>query len=278
MRMSYDITGCCDLHIHTGPDVVPRKLGDLEMARQASAAGMRGFAVKSHVGSTAGRVSLLGELFPELQIFSGITLNRQVGGINPAAVEAAAKMGAKLVWFPTMDARLYRKEAGAPDWEAGLSALDETGEVSEESLSVLRVAKAYDMAVGTGHIGAEEAVRLVEAGHKIGLRRMCLTHVTLPVCRMDVESLGYCVSLGAVLEYSYCHILSGKCTVEYTVRQIQAVGAEHIILSTDLGQKNNPDPVEGLSAFCGLLMEHGISREELDQMTKQNPCKLLLNT
>ena len=48
--MSYDLRGCCDLHVHTGPDIVPRKLGGMEMARQASAAGMRGFAVKSHVG------------------------------------------------------------------------------------------------------------------------------------------------------------------------------------------------------------------------------------
>lgn len=276
--MSYDLRGCCDLHVHTGPDVVLRKLNDLEMARRASAAGMRGFAVKSHVGSTAGRVSILRELFPELEIFSGITLNRQVGGINPAAVEASAKMGAKLLWFPTMDARLYRKETGAPDWQSGLSALKGTGEVSEETLAVLRMAKEYDMVVGTGHLGRREAQKLVEAGREIGVRHMVLTHVTLPVCQMDVEQLRYCVSLGAVLEYSYCHILSGKCTAEYAARQIQAVGAEHVILSTDLGQANNPGPVEGLDAFCSLLLEHGISEKELDQMTKHNPCSLLFNT
>lgn len=275
--MSYDIRGCCDLHIHTGPDVVPRKLGDLEMARQARDAGMKGFAVKSHVGSTTGRVAILRELFPELQIFSGITLNRQVGGINPAAVEAAAKMGARLLWFPTMDAQMYRREGGTPDWQSGLSALNEKGEVSEEALAVLRTAKAYDMVAGTGHLGGAEAQKLVETGHEIGLRHMVLTHVSLPVCKMDIDRLRYCVSLGAVLEYSYCHILSGKCTAEYIVGQIRAVGAEHVILSTDLGQKNNPYPAEGLAAFCGLLLDHGISTEELDRMTKQNPCGLLLN-
>ena len=73
-----------------------------------------------------------------------------LGGINPAAVEAAAKMGAKLLWFPTMDAKLYRKEAGAPDWESGLSALNGSGRVSEEALSVLHMAKKYNMVVGTG--------------------------------------------------------------------------------------------------------------------------------
>lgn len=278
MRMSYDLRGCCDLHVHTGPDVIPRKLNDLEMARQASAVGLGGFAIKSHVGSTAGRAAILRELFPELQIFGGVTLNRQAGGINPAAVEAAAKMGARLLWFPTMDARLYRKEAGAPDWGSGLSALDEKGEASEKALAVLRTAKAYDMVVGTGHLGGEEAQKLVEAGHALGVRRMVLTHVTLPVCQMDAERLRYCASLGAVLEYSYCHILSGKCTAEYAARQIQAVGAEHVILSTDLGQANNPGPVEGLAAFCGLLLEHGISEKELDQMTKDNPRSLLFNT
>lgn len=274
--MKFDIKGCCDLHIHTGPDVVARKLDDLEMARQAAAAGMSGFAVKSHVSSTAGRAAVLQKLFPELQVYSGITLNRQVGGINPAAVEAAAKMGAKLLWFPTMDARAYRVENGASDAESYLSALDEQGNISKETLAVLKIAKQYDMAVGTGHLGAKEAQLLVAAGHDLGLRRMCLTHVTLPVCKMSIAELKRCIAQGAVAEYSYCHILSGKCTIEYVADQIREIGAENVILTTDLGQANNPYPVDGLQEFCTKLLEQGISEEELNLMTKKNPFQLLL--
>ena len=33
-----------------------------------------------------------------------ITLNRAVGGMNALAVEVAAREGARVVWFPTVDA------------------------------------------------------------------------------------------------------------------------------------------------------------------------------
>ena len=273
--MPYDLSGCYDLHIHPAPDVIARKLTDLQLAGRANAAGMAGFAVKSHVFPTGGRAAILRALYPKLDVLGGIALNRQVGGINPAAVEAAAKMGVKLLWFPTMDARSYLKQRGVSGWESGLSALDGKGAVTEEALAVLRLAVKYDLVVGTGHLGAEEAVILARTAAGMGLKRICITHVTLPVCQMPVERLRECVDLGAVLEYSYCHLLSGKCSIDYIVSQIKAVGAEHVILTTDLGQADNPDPIDGMRAFCRLLEEQGFSHQELERMTKENPKKLL---
>ena len=273
--MSYDLTGSYDLHIHTGPDVIARKLGDLEMARQAAEAGMKGFAVKSHVFPTPGRAAILRELYPQLDVLGCVVLNSQVGGINPKAAEAAAKMGAKLLWFPTMDAKAYRKERNAPDQEKGLSALDDNGQILPEVWEVFEIAKRYDLVVGTGHLGTSEAIRLTEAAHEAGVKRFCLTHVTLPVCQMTVEELQHCISLGAVAEYSYCHVLSGKCSMERIVEQIKAIGAEHAILSTDLGQKDNPYPVEGLRTFCQTLQQLGVTDGELDAMLKRNPRTLV---
>ena len=37
----------------------------------------------------------------DFTMFGSITMNRQVGGINPVAVEVALKLGAKVVWLPT---------------------------------------------------------------------------------------------------------------------------------------------------------------------------------
>ena len=42
------IKGSYDLHIHSAPDVMPRKANDLELARRAAAAGMGGIMLKSH--------------------------------------------------------------------------------------------------------------------------------------------------------------------------------------------------------------------------------------
>ena len=42
------LDGVVDLHVHTGPDVRPRKMTGLELARAARSAGMRGFLLKNH--------------------------------------------------------------------------------------------------------------------------------------------------------------------------------------------------------------------------------------
>ena len=273
--LNYDLSGCYDLHVHPAPDVISRKLTDLQLAEKAHENGMAGFVVKSHVFPTEGRAAILRSLYPDLDVLGGIALNKETGGINPAAVNAAAKMGVKMLWFPTMDAKAYLKQRSISDWEAGLSVLDSEGNVIDKALTVLQLAKDNDMVVGTGHIGTEEAMILARTAIKMGLKRVCMTHVTLPVCQMSLNQLHECAELGIILEYSYCHMLSGKCSVDYIVSQIKSVGAEHVILTTDLGQVNNPDPIDGMRDFCQLLAEHDISIKDLNMMTKDNPKKLL---
>ena len=40
------LSGTYDLHIHTAPDVIPRKCTDEETVRRLEAAGMKGCAIK----------------------------------------------------------------------------------------------------------------------------------------------------------------------------------------------------------------------------------------
>lgn len=88
------LNGVYDLHIHTAPDVVPRKCSDLELARRLVDRGMAGCAIKCHYFDTAARAGLLMEQFPQLDVAGGVTLNRSVGGVNPDAVERSAQAGA----------------------------------------------------------------------------------------------------------------------------------------------------------------------------------------
>ena len=39
------IQGAYDLHVHTAPDVLPRRLDDFEMAQRVMDSGMAGFAM-----------------------------------------------------------------------------------------------------------------------------------------------------------------------------------------------------------------------------------------
>ena len=57
------LSGTYDLHIHTAPDVIPRKCTDEETVRRLEAAGMRGCAIKCHYFETAARAALLQEHF-----------------------------------------------------------------------------------------------------------------------------------------------------------------------------------------------------------------------
>ena len=77
------LQGAFDTHIHSSPDVLPRKFDDLDLIKRAVDAGMSGFVLKSHYICTADRATLLRQLFPGVRVFGGIVLNNSVGGLNP---------------------------------------------------------------------------------------------------------------------------------------------------------------------------------------------------
>ena len=92
--MNRILEGAYDMHVHTAPDVIDRRMDDLDLAAAYKAAGMKGFVIKSHYFDTAGRAYLIRRLFPGLHAVGAIVLNRSVGGLNPEAVRMAAKYGA----------------------------------------------------------------------------------------------------------------------------------------------------------------------------------------
>jgi hypothetical protein len=59
------------------------------------------------------------------------------------------------------------------------------------------------------------------------------------------------------------------------VSMIKAAGAEHCIISSDMGMALGMMPVEGLRAFISALIKEGVTAAEIDLMTKVNPAKLL---
>ena len=99
------LTGAYDLHVHPGPDLNDRKADDLDMAKRYIARGMKGFCIKSHYFSTASRAHHINTLNPGFNCIGALCLNSTVGGVNPDAVMVAAMEGAKMIWFPTFDAR-----------------------------------------------------------------------------------------------------------------------------------------------------------------------------
>src|SRR5437870_3088603 len=67
--------GAYDMHVHSGPDVMPRKFDDVALAQRTREAGMAGFVLKSHYVCTADRASLIRQMYPDVKAYGGIVLN-----------------------------------------------------------------------------------------------------------------------------------------------------------------------------------------------------------
>src|SRR3984885_1468943 len=106
------IDGGYDLQVHVAPDVIERRIDDIDLAHEFLKRGLKGFVLKSHYMSTAERAKVVTAAVPGIQAYGAITLNHSVGGLNPVAVDIAGRSGAKIVWFPTVDAE--NETAGLP--------------------------------------------------------------------------------------------------------------------------------------------------------------------
>ena len=111
MRARELVRGGVDVHVHIAPDVVERRIDDVGLARRFEELGLAGFVLKSHYTSTAERAAVVRGVVPGIAALGAIVLNRAIGGMNPLAVEIAAREGARVVWMPTADSR---RRARAP--------------------------------------------------------------------------------------------------------------------------------------------------------------------
>src|SRR3954451_6707654 len=95
------LEGAVDTHVHSSPDLVERALDDFAVAQQARERGMAAVVLKNHFFTTALRAQRVESQVPGVRLIGSIVLNQPMGGINPWAVEAAARGGARGVWLPT---------------------------------------------------------------------------------------------------------------------------------------------------------------------------------
>ena len=97
------LRGAIEMHCHSGPSVMRRRLDHIEAIEDAAAAGMRAVLFKDHYYSVTPIVELLKKRYEQtgVELFSGIALNNSVGGFNRYAVDHTIKLGGHIVWMPT---------------------------------------------------------------------------------------------------------------------------------------------------------------------------------
>ncbi len=256
------LAGSYDLHVHAGPDPAQaRRLDALDAARHAQEAGIGGFVLKSHHYPTASLADALNRVYPGLDVIGSITLNRAVGGINPDAVEAAAGIGAGMVWMPTRDAA----SAGG---DIGL--LGEDGGLREDVIRVLEVVAGDGMALASGHVTPAEAIALFRAAKDRGIDHLVATH---PHGSATADELKEMASLGAFIEHTFvsCMPTAGSVAVSRLIDNVRSVGVEHSVVTSDFGQWQNPPPAEGLRMAIAALLDGGVTADEVETLVKHNP-------
>jgi hypothetical protein len=238
---------------------------------------MRGLVLKDHGGSTAALAYAARKAVPGIEVFGGIVLNRSIGGINVAAVEEMAAVTGgwgRVVWMPTRDSEHGARNAKEP---RPLVSIARNGELLPEVRAVLKAMAARKLTLATGHSSPAEDLLLIREAKAAGVDRIIVTHPMIPGVGMSLDQMKEAGALGAYLELAYGHLLGAntKLTFESYAAAIRAIGPDHVILSTDLGQPGNPLHPDGLEALAQGLAKQGVSQEALDLMTKTNPAKLL---
>ncbi|MEX2261667.1 MAG: DUF6282 family protein [Bryobacteraceae bacterium] len=270
--------GAIDLHVHSAPDIDPRRYDDFDLAREAAKAGMAAVLIKSHQASTVERAWLVSKVVTGIQVFGGLVLNETVGGLNPAAVRLALQLGAKEVWMPTRSSRNHRSRHGNP---GGIAIQDAECRLLPQVEEILRLLAEGDCVLGTGHLAPEESAALIHRAREVGVRKILVTHPEWSATYFPIELQRQLAAGGGVF-FERCFVSTthrcGHTPFETIERAIEAVGVESTILSSDLGQPDTPPPVDGLRLYAERLRSSGFSPEQLRCMMRDNPRSLLLGS
>jgi hypothetical protein len=280
--MSVDLTGAADLHCHFGPDPHrERSVDAFEAAGEAAAARHRAIVLKSHDSPTASLAwAVQREVGDAISVFGGICCDREVGGVNPAAVEVALGLGARVVWLPTLSSRQdfdngIAAQLGIPG--PGLVVTDADDRLLPETREVLALVQQHDAILATGHVSAAEHYAVVKDFARSG--KVVVTHATEDLAgpKLSAAQCHELAELGAWIELCAMTCIGGLATrtVGQMVETVRAVGVERVTLGTDFGQKINPHPAAGLQTYADALYAEGLTEAEIRRMACQNPCDLL---
>lgn len=284
------LVGAVDLHCHSGPAAMPRILDHHEAMMDAADAKFRALLYKDHFYLGVAHAQILEKLFPDtgVRLFSGIALNNASGGINPHAVDHAVKIGAAIVWLPTLSAKnhIQQVEGQAKSFPKTavkmldpipLTALDANGRISDATKQVLDIVAQGDIILSGGHLHASELLIVFEEAKRRGVKKMLVNHPTYIVGATD-QDIRDLVSLGAYMEHSMCMFIEGsaKCFDETDLAHlIKVAGVDHTILSSDLGLRGSPRPIVGYRQIVQMLLDLKAPHADIRKLISTNAAGLL---
>jgi hypothetical protein len=271
------LAGVIDIHVHSDPDSVPRSIDAIDVAKLGKARGERGLVLKNHYEPTASLAYVVRKEVPGIEVFGGIDLNLAVGGVNPAAVEHMTKVKGgygRVVWMPTFDAE---NQVRVSHENRRFAAVSKNGQLLPEVKEVIALCARHNLLLETGHSSAIEGLAIIREAQRQGVKHIVVTHAMIKPVSMTTAQLQEAAKMGAYIEFVYNALIGPgrEFTFAEYAAAIRAVGAAHCILSSDLGQANNPLHPDGLVAFFAGLRKAGVAQADIDLMSKVNPARVL---
>lgn len=299
------LKGVIDVHLHGAP-VAGAMHGRPTMVQtciDASEAGMKALVFKDHNTMTnnaavvaqdfLGRLQKekadKGEVFTPVEVYGGITLNYQVGGMNSQAVIAALGTGrCKEVWLPSKDAKHQYMAMGL---EGGIQVAD-GATLTPETIKVLEIITDYNnntkgdrCALSACHVSNEEKVAVLDYVNAKGLNvDVLLDHVTQELTCVTPQEAKEMIDKGGYLEFAQCSCVPWPGMKDWVVafdysmnlmrELLKEKGAGHLLLITDAGQTGNV-PVEGWKNFIKVLLSERVSEADINIMAKEIPAKVI---
>lgn len=278
--------GAIDMHVHAFPDPeIDTGWDQINIAQRATDAGMGGVVFKAHTFPTAMTVPLVQPAVDEYaksvgkqaaKVYGGIVLNNYVGGLNPASVEMAIKLGAKVVWLPSHHSAHHHRVMGK---DGGIPLLDENDEPVPALKEIFAMVAEHDLILDPCHAGTKERFIVIEEAKKAGVKRIIITHPDWNVTKATIEQQAEMGRMGAYIGLfmygAVPNFNNPNCDPFEMIEIIKQVSPQRTVVATDLGTVVNVHPVEGMKLFIRILLACNVSEPDIIQMIRKNPQWLL---
>ena len=151
-----------------------------------------------------------------------------------------------------------------------VAVVDDAGEPLPATREVLGLAARHQLVVATGHLSAFETRAIADAALAAGVRHVIATHPDFPQQDMGLDDQLALARQGVFLERCFCPPYTGMCDWARMVANIRATGPAAAIVTTDLGQPDNPPVEDGLALMADALQAQGFTDEEITTMIVDN--------
>ncbi|TES87116.1 hypothetical protein E3J95_00210 [Candidatus Aerophobetes bacterium] len=118
---------------------------------------------------------------------------------------------------------------------------------------------------------------LVQEAIELWVNKILVNNPELDIINMSLEDQVGLAEKGVYFERCFfvTTCLGQRMSPARIAEAIGRVGPESTILATDLGQADNPSPVEGFKSFIRSMLKEGITEKEIDLMVRVNPGELV---